>query len=245
MATFPDAVVTLFQFLVGEVGPYTGGPGAVHPVVHHIYFISYVFINVWIMLNVLVGILVDSYLKVKQASVNAPTIFHEARDLLMQNLKRLRHSAQKYPDQYVEHEKLVELLDLWLDTKKKEEEEIINAKKGRRISIEGDFTMDRMDLHRIIRAHNAKMGYDIQDERTDNSKIDIAVNTLISHFGKRPKSGLNTKVCCQAPGATSRVKPMGPFFDDALSSTITPTRRQRNSSGRENKTTVISVVAGM
>jgi len=243
MATFPDAVVTLFQFLVGEVGPYTGGPGAVHPVVHHIYFISYVFINVWIMLNVLVGILVDSYLKVKQASLNAPTIFHEVHDLVIQNFKSLRHNAKKYPDQYVEHEKLVELLDLWLDTKKKEEEELINAKKGRRISVENDFTMDRSDLHRIIRAHNSKMGYDHQDERADNSNIDLAVNTLIAHFGNRPKSGLNTKVCCNPPGANSRVKPMGPFFDEGLSSTVSPSRHQRNSSG--SNTTVIATVAGM
>jgi hypothetical protein len=163
----------------------------------------------------------------------------------VQNLNRVRHSAKKYPDKYIEHKKLVELLDLWLDTKKKQEEDIINAKKGRRIKIEGDFTMDRSDLHRVVRAHNAKMGYDIQDERTDNSKIDIAVNTLIAHFGNRPKSGLHTKGCCHAPAATSRVKPVGPFFDQALSSTITPTRRQRNSSGRENKTAVIATVAGM
>jgi hypothetical protein len=116
-------------------------------------------------------------------------------------------------------------------------QKIINAKKGRRISIESDFTMDRSDLHRVIRAHNAKMGYDVQDERTDNSKIDIAVNTLISHFGNRPKSGLNTKVCCQDPRASSRVKPVGPLFDEALSSTITPTR--------QHNATVIATVAGI
>merc|ERR1712224_217746 len=166
-------------------------------------------------------------------------IFHEAHDLVLQNFKRLRHSAKKYPDQYIEHEKLVEMLDLWLDTKKKEEEELINAKKCRRISVENDFTMDRSDLHRIIRAHNSKMGYDHQDECADNSKIDLAVNTLIAHFGRRPKSGLNTKVCCKPPGANSRVKPVGPFFDEALSSTLTPhDRHPRNSSG--SNTTVIA-----
>merc|ERR1712224_465636 len=129
-------MVTLFQFLIGEIGVYTSGEGSVNKAVHHLYFMAFVFLNVWILMNVLIGILVEAYLSVKQTSGDAPTLFHEVRNLTTQAFRVLQHSAKKRPDQYVNHDELLKFLDIWLDTENKREDQRMGAKKGRRIVVD-------------------------------------------------------------------------------------------------------------
>jgi len=247
-STMADASITLLQFLVGEAGPYTDGPGPVSSLVHNLYFATFVFLNVWIMLNVLVGILVEAYLTVKQKSGIAPTIFHEVRDLLRQQINVFRYRpTKKNPDKFTDHDNLIKMLDVWLDTANKKEDQLLGSKTERRIVIDG-FEMDRADLQRIIRAHLTKLDNPELDGEKEDAHINLAVRTLVAHFGAKPNSGLSTKVCSKLLAKkrdTARVTPHDCFEEsDVEDLSVTHRNAAAPHSGNFDKKVAIATVVG-
>lgn len=156
-----------------------------------LFFYSYLIFMYFLMLNMLLAIIVDSYEHMKEnIGDHVPTVWSDLADLVRQmyNIRKSKNRKSQTGDAYLSHEQVVHHFDEMLNTdavNRDIQSHLEREQDETTLNING-FVVDRSNLQRVFAAHILKDERSVTDYRKVMSRDEIVplVDTLLAHFGK-------------------------------------------------------------
>lgn len=179
-ATLSDSFNSCFSILMGDLSVETHLFGSSSYIAALLFFYSFIFLAYFILMNVLLAILVDAYVEVKQSAEYSQSLPAEVAQMIFTGFRSLPWF--RFDDKrHLSDEKIIDLTADWVVESKILEEE---GKIGRRTySIEG-FTANREQLTTILESELAR----VRDKRDIANSAEAA--NLMGHKTHSPLNAI-------------------------------------------------------